>query len=286
MLRRLRDTLELVKFAHTVFALPFALLSAFLAAGGLPRTRTLLLILLAMVAARTGAMAVNRLADRRIDARNPRTRGRALVTGSLSGGFVAALAVLSFGLLVVAAWALNPLALYLSPLAIAILVGYSYSKRFTWLCHAFLGLALAGAPLGAWIAVTGRLSWAPVVLGAAVLLWVAGFDIIYACQDYDFDRATGVQSLPARFGIERALKVSTALHAAMIVCLLGLPLFAPAGAFYVAGVLVAGALLLYEHRLVSARNLSRLDEAFFAANGLLSVALFLFGALDLVVFGG
>jgi 4-hydroxybenzoate polyprenyltransferase len=283
---RARATLDLVKFAHTVFALPFALLAAFLAAGGVPRPRTLALLLLAMVAARTGAMAMNRLADRRYDADNPRTRGRALATGALGAGYVAGLCVASFAVLVLAAWALNPLALKLSPVAVAVLCLYSYTKRFTWLSHLALGLALAGAPLGAWIAVTGAVAWTPVVLGLAVGLWVAGFDVIYACQDVEFDRRAGLHSIPARFGVARALRVSTALHAAMVAVLLTVPLLSSAGAFFTAGVLVVGALLLYEHRLVGPRSLERVDEAFFTANGLVSVVLFLFGALDVVLFGG
>ena len=284
MLARLRLTFELVKFSHTVFALPFAFLSAFIAARGVPSLRTTLLILVALVAARTGAMAMNRLADRRFDALNPRTRNRPLVTGALGTGYVTALCAASFAVLVAAAWALNPLALALSPLAIAILAGYSFTKRFTWASHLVLGVALAGAPLGAWVAVAGKLDWAPVLLGTAVVLWVAGFDILYACQDIEFDRRSGLHSIPARFGIERALAVSTALHAVMAALLLLLPLLAPLGPFYIAGTLIVSFLLLYEHRLVNPKSLARLDQAFFTVNGAVSIVLFVFGALDLLLF--
>lgn len=284
LLDRLRATFELVKLAHTVFALPFAFLSAFLAAHGMPPVSALLLILLAMVGARTGAMATNRLADRRFDADNPRTRNRALVTGELGTGYVVAVAVLSFALVVAAAWALNRLALLLSPVAVAVLVFYSFTKRFTWASHLFLGLALAGAPLGAWIAVTGEVAWTPAVLGLAVAFWVAGFDVLYACQDVDFDRRAGLHSIPQRFGVERALKLSTAFHMAMMVCLAAVVALAPVGPLFLSGVLVTAALLAYEHRLVKPGNLSKLDEAFFTVNGLVSVVLFVCGALDLALY--
>lgn len=281
---RVRSLFELVKFAHTIFALPFALLTAFIAAGGPPTPRIIALVVLAMVAARTGAMATNRLTDQAFDAQNPRTEKRALVTGELGRGFVLAVAVTSFALVLLSAWALNPLALQLAPLAIAILVLYSYTKRFTWASHAFLGLALAGAPLGAWVAVRGTIGAPAVVLAVAVLLWVAGFDVLYACQDIYIDRRLGLHSIPARFGIERALGIAKLFHLAMVLTLLTLPLLAPLGPVFVAGVVLVGALLYYEHRLVSPKNLHRLNEAFFTVNGLVSVALLLCGVLDLTLF--
>jgi len=282
---RLRATLELVKLAHTVFALPFALLAAFVAASGPPPLRTTLLILAAMVAARTGAMASNRLADVRFDTDNPRTARRALVTGELSRSYVLSLAVLSYLALVLCAWLLNPLAFALSPLAVALLTLYSFTKRFTWMSHAALGLALAGAPLGAWIAVTGGVAPAPFILGAAVLLWVTGFDIIYACQDIEFDRRHRLHSIPVRFGLARALRISTALHGAMILLLLALPWMSPLGPVFFAGTLVIGGLLAYEHRLVTVRSLDRVNEAFFTVNGVVSVVLLVVGVADLTLFG-
>ena len=281
---RVRAAFEFVKFAHTIFALPFAFLSAFIAASGVPPPRTMGLILLAMVGARTGAMAVNRLVDFRFDAQNPRTAKRPLVTGEVSRPFAILIAIAGFAALVSAAAMLNPLALALSPVAIAILALYSLTKRFTWASHLFLGLALAGAPLGAWIAVTGSLAWSPVVLGAAVFCWVAGFDIIYACQDVDFDRRVGLHSIPERFGLPRAMGIAKALHATTAALLLALPLITPLGFLYFAGALLVAGLLFYEHRLVGPTNLHRLNEAFFTVNGAVSIVLFVFGAIDLALF--
>src|SRR6476659_3851519 len=209
-----RVMLEMIKIEHTVFALPFALLGAMLAAGGWPSWRTIFWVVVAMVGARSFAMAFNRLADRRIDAANPRTASRAIPAGLVSPAAVAVFTVVSAAVLVLAGWQLNPLALALSPVALAILALYSYTKRFTWASHLVLGLALAGAPLGAWIAVRGDVAPAPFVLAAAVLLWVGGFDILYALQDLDFDRRAGLHSIPVRFGVRGALWLSGALHAA------------------------------------------------------------------------
>jgi len=282
---RLALTLEMIKFPHTVFALPFALLSALIARGGLPTARETALILVAMAAARSAAMTFNRIADRRLDAMNPRTSLRALPAGSLSVGFAAAFTAAAAALLVVAAWLLNPLALKLSPLALLILFTYSYTKRFTWASHFALGLSLAGAPLGAWVALTGRIDLPPLLLALAVLLWTAGFDIIYACQDASFDRDHGLSSIPARFGVAPALKLSSLLHVGTVAVLFWLMPASPLGAVYAAGVVLAAALLVYEHRLVSPTDLSRVDEAFFTVNGLVSVAILFFGALDLALAG-
>jgi 4-hydroxybenzoate polyprenyltransferase len=275
----------MIKFEHTIFALPFAFLGMMLAAEGWPAWETVGWIVVAMVGARSAAMGFNRLADRRLDAENPRTAGRALPTGRVSAGFVAGFVAASSALLVAAAWQLNPLALKLSPVALLVLLGYSYGKRFTSWSHLVLGLSLAGAPLGAWIAVRGDLRAAPLVLGGAVLLWVAGFDILYALQDLEFDRHRGLHSIPVRFGETGALAISGFLHFAMLVLLALLPLAYPPGLgmawrFGIAG---CAALLGWQHWIVRPGDLSRLDAAFFQANGLLALWLFGAAAVDLLV---
>ena len=216
VVRSVRTTLEMIKFSHTLFALPFALLAAVLAARGLPDASTTVKILLAMVGARSAAMAYNRLADRELDAANPRTASRALPAGALSPGFVWIFLIASAVLFLAAAASLNRLTLALAPVALALLFLYSYTKRFTWASHFVLGLCLAMAPVGAWIAVTGAFAVAPVLLGLAVLLWTAGFDVIYALQDEEHDRREGLFSIPARWGAAAALKISAAVHAAML----------------------------------------------------------------------
>jgi 4-hydroxybenzoate polyprenyltransferase len=284
----LRTLLEAIKVEHTVFALPFAFLGMLLAAEGLPAWPVIGWIAVAMVGARSAAMAFNRLADREIDAANPRTASRALPAGELSPRFVALFVVASSALLVLAAWRLNPLTLALSPLALAILLLYSYTKRFTAASHLVLGLALAGAPLGAWIAVRGDVAPAPFVLAAAVLLWVAGFDILYALQDVDFDRRAGLHSIPARLGVMPALWLSGAFHAAMLGLLALLPFVYPPGlgAAWWVGVAGCAALLAYQHWIVRPDDLSRLDAAFFTANGVLAVWLFVAAAVDVLAGGG
>ena len=262
---------RMIKFSHSVFALPFALSAAVLAAQGYPGADKLLWILVAMLGARSAAMGFNRLADHALDARNPRTAGRELPRGVLSRIEVWGFVVVSALALVVAAWRLNPLCLMLSPLALAVVLGYSYAKRFTSLSHLWLGLGLGLAPLGAWIAVRGQFDVTPVVLAAAVLAWVAGFDILYACQDVDFDRSEGLWSLPARWGVGRALLFARALHAlaaALLACLYWL---APLRPLYLAGVAGVAGLLVYEHSLVREDDLSRVDAAFFTLNGWISV---------------
>ncbi|MDW7710513.1 MAG: UbiA-like polyprenyltransferase [Deferrisomatales bacterium] len=277
---RVGTLLEMIKFSHTVFALPFALTGMVLAAGGIPGLWTLFWIVAAMVGARTAAMAWNRIADARIDAANPRTADRHLPAGTVRPAEAWVLALGGAALLVLAAWALNPLCLALSPLALAVLFLYPYAKRFTTLCHYLLGLALAAAPLGAWIAVTGEWSWRIVPLGLAVLLWVAGFDVLYALQDEDFDRRAGLHSVPQRWGRGRALKLAGRLHAAVVVLLaLQIPLFG-LGLWYALGVAAVAALLLYEHALLTPRDLSRLDAAFFSMNGVISVVVFVATLVD------
>jgi 4-hydroxybenzoate polyprenyltransferase len=263
---------RMVKLSHSVFALPFALASAALAAAGTGLSpRTLLFIVLAMVGARSAAMGFNRLADHDIDARNPRTARRELPAGTMSRREVWVFVALSAALLVVAAAQLNPLCLALSPVALAVVLGYSYTKRFTALSHVALGLALAIAPVGAWIAVTGRFERPPVFLALAVVTWVAGFDIIYSCQDVAFDRGAGLHSIPARLGIRRALLVARGLHVAAVFFLAALYTAVPLHPHYFLGVGVVAALLAYEHSLVDENDLSRVDAAFFTVNGWIGV---------------
>jgi 4-hydroxybenzoate polyprenyltransferase len=262
---------RMVKFSHSVFALPFALASATLAVVGAPPWRALLWIVVAMVGARSAAMGFNRLADHGIDARNPRTAGRELPRGILRRGEVWAFVLLSAAVFVLAAAMLNPLCLALSPVALAIVFGYSYSKRFTALSHLLLGLGLAIAPVGAWIAIRGSVGAPAVALGLAVLCWVAGFDTMYSCQDVAFDRASGLHSLPARLGIARALLLARVLHVAAVVALAAVYALAPLHPVYLLGVAGVAALLVYEHTLVHADDLSRVDAAFFAVNGWISV---------------
>ncbi len=280
---RLRTTLEMIKFSHTLFALPFALLAAVLAARGLPPWPTVAKILLAMVGARSAAMAHNRLTDRAIDAANPRTASRALPSGALTAGFVRIFLAASVALFLVAAASLNRLTLLLSPVALALLFFYAYTKRFTWLSHLVLGLCLALAPIGAWIAVSGAIAWPPILLGLAVLLWTAGFDILYALQDEEHDRKTGLQSLPARWGTRTALAVSALLHAAMIPLLVAVQRLSGGGPVFTAGILATAAALLYQHAIVRPGDLSRINAAFFTANGFVSVALAVCGIADVLL---
>ena len=280
-----RIVLEMIKIEHTVFALPFALLGMLLAAQGWPSWRTVGWIVVAMVGARSAAMGFNRLADRRLDAANPRTAGRELPTGQVTPRFVGLFVAASAALLVLAAWRLNPLAFALSPVALAILLLYSSTKRFTSLSHLMLGLALSGAPLGAWIAVRGDLTPAPLAVAGAVLLWVAGFDVLYALQDLEFDRRAGLRSIPARFGETAALWTSAALHAGVLALLAALPFLYPPGlgAAYWVGVAGCAALLAWQHWIVRPGDLSRLDAAFFLANGALALWLFAATAADLLL---
>jgi len=280
---RLRMTLEMIKFEHSIFALPFALTGAMLAwrATGFAVDGLLLKlvwIVVAMVSARSAAMAFNRVVDAEIDARNPRTSGRHIPAGLLSRRFVWIFLVISVVVFVVAAAMLNPLCAWLSPVALAVVLLYSYTKRFTALAHLVLGLALGIAPAAAWIAMTGGLDWRIGWLTVAVMLWAAGFDIIYSCQDFEFDRAQGLFSVPARFGLARALAISRALHALMVVVLILLAWLFGLGALAYVGVAVVAGLLVYEHSLVRADDLSRVDAAFFTLNGWVSVLFFFFWA--------
>jgi len=279
-LQKVLVILEMIKFEHTIFALPFALTSALIAACGLPGWRTLGWILVAMVGARSAAMAFNRIADFRLDAANPRTAGRALPAGIVSVSAAWLLTIASAGLLILAAYMLNPLAFALSPVALVIVLGYSYSKGFTSLSHLWLGLSLGIAPVGAWIAVKGEIGLPSIVLSVAVMLWTAGFDIIYSLQDVDFDRKMGLFSLPARIGASKALAVSRFFHAGMILALICLGIITGRGIIYYLGVALVALFLIYEQSLVSANDISRVNTAFFTINGCVSIAFALFVALD------
>ena len=273
----------MIKWEHSVFALPFALCGALLAAGGLPRIHDLAWIVVAMVAARSAAMAFNRLADASIDAINPRTQSRALPAGLLTPGFVTAFVVISCGAFVLAAWQLNRLTLELSPVALAVVLMYSYSKRVTRWSHLMLGFALGIAPAAAWIAVRGSLDPRILLLTAAVTFWVAGFDVLYACQDREFDQQTGLHSIPRYLGIGGALWVARLFHLLMLGLLVGLVAAFGLGKLAITGVAVVALLLAYEHSLVSARDLSKLNAAFFTMNGVISVVFLFFIAGDVLL---
>jgi len=276
-------TLSMIKFQHTIFALPFALTGAILAAGGRPSWRTIGWILGAMIGARSAAMVWNRIADLEFDRRNPRTAARPLVTGELGLPFAWIFLAASLALFYVSAAMLNRLALILATPAAVVILGYSCAKRFTWATHLALGAALGIAPIGAWVAVTGRLGMAPLVLGAAVTVWVAGFDILYACQDVDFDRRAGLHAVPARFGVPAALVIARLLHVLTVLLLLALPAFLPLGGPWLAGVAVVATLLAWEHRLVRAHDLSRIDQAFFNVNGVVGFVVLAAAVADLAL---
>ncbi len=277
---------RMIKFSHSIFALPFALSGAALAAAqsGISGLQ-IVWIVVAMVGARSAAMGFNRLVDRRIDADNPRTAQRELPSGQVAPGAVVALVVLSSAGLLLAAWQLNPLCLYLAPLVLAVLFFYSLTKRFTWASHLVLGLSLGGAPLGAWIAVTGGIAQTPLLLCATLLTWVAGFDIIYACQDRDYDVQVGLHSIPARFGLERALQIARLLHVVAVVLMVLIGWHANMGWAYGIGVLVIASLLVWEHRLVRPDDLARVNMAFLNLNAIISVVYFVCTVLDLFAVG-
>jgi len=283
LIRKLTVFLEMIKFSHTVFALPFALTGALLAAGGLPEGRRLFWICLAMVGARTAAMGLNRLIDADIDARNPRTAGRAIPAGLIGKGVTLAFICASLALLLAAAAKLNPLCLKLSPLALFFLVLYSYCKRFTALAHVVLGICLAAAPIGAWIAIRGTIDPPALLLGGIVLFWVAGFDILYALQDLEFDRTAGLHSIPVALGVNGSLWAARLFHLIMLTLLAVLFVVMGLGGFFMAGIVVVATMLAYEHWLLRAGDLTRLDAAFFNMNGYISVAILIFTALEVLV---
>src|SRR3954470_8713907 len=283
VLHNLRVTLEMIKWEHSIFALPFALCGAMLAARGVPTAHQIIWIIIAMVAARSAAMSFNRLADVSIDAANPRTRTRALPAGALTRNFVTSFVIVSSAIFVLAAWELNRLAFLLSPVALAVLLLYSYTKRWTRWSHLVLGFALGIAPAAAWIAVRGSLDPRILLLTAAVTFWVAGFDVLYACQDYEFDQQAGLHSLPRYCGIGKAMWIARLFHLSMLVLLVALVWVFGLGALTMAGVFTVLLLLAYEHSLVSKNDLSKLNAAFFTMNGIISVIFFVFLALDLVI---
>ena len=277
--------LEMIKFSHTIFALPFAFTGAVLAARGVPTLAQAGWIVLAMVGARTAAMGLNRVIDAEIDGRNPRTAGRAIPAGLLGRGAVLLFIALSVLLMLFAARMLNPLCLYLSPVALGFILLYSYCKRFTSLAHVVLGICLAGAPLGAWIAIRGSADLPAFLLAFAVLFWVAGFDILYALQDMDFDRESGLHSIPAKLGVNGALWTSRIFHVVSCLFLIGLYFHLGLGHFFLAGVVATCGMLLYEHYLLRGGDLACLDAAFFNMNGYISVTLFVATLLDTMTSG-
>jgi len=283
LFRNLRLTLEMIKWEHSIFALPFALCGAMLAAGGRPTLHQLTWIIIAMVSARSAAMAFNRVADAAIDAANPRTRTRALPAGDLTPAFVTTFVVVSCAIFVLAASELNHLAFVLSPIALAVVLLYSYTKRFTRWSHLVLGFALGIAPAAAWIAVRGSLDPRILLLTAAVTFWVGGFDVLYACQDYEFDRQSDLHSIPRYLGIHGALAVARAFHIIMLILLIALIVTFGLGKLAIAGVIAVALLLAYEHSLVSTHDLSKLNAAFFTMNGVISVVFFVFIACDLLM---
>jgi 4-hydroxybenzoate polyprenyltransferase len=282
-LHNLKITLEMIKWEHSIFALPFALCGAMLAAGGLPAWHQLAWIIAAMISARSAAMAFNRLADASIDAANPRTSVRALPSGLLTPSFVSTFVLVSCGIFVFAAWQLNRLTLMLSPVALGVVLLYSYSKRFTRYSHLFLGFALGIAPAAAWIAVRGSLDPRILLLTAAVMFWVGGFDVIYACQDFDFDRSHDLHSLPRHLGIHSALWIARSFHLVMLGLLAALVVVFGLGKLAVVGVIAVAVLLGYEHSLVRHDDLSKLNAAFFTMNGVISVVFFGFVAAALLL---
>ena len=283
LFRSIGTTLEMIKWEHSVLTLPFGLTGAVLAARGIPNLRTSLWIVVALVAARSAAMAFNRLADVTIDAANPRTNIRALPAGKLSKSFVTWFVVVTSAILILAAYELNPLAFYLSPVALGIVFLYSFTTRFTRWSHVVLGLAMGIAPAAAWVAVRGSLDPRILILTAAVIFWGAGFDILYACQDYDFDRAACVYSVPKAFGIRKALGIARAFHVMTVVLLTWMVVAFGLGKIAIVGVVFVALLLIYEHSLVKHDDLSRVNAAFFTMNGLVSMAFLFFIAGDLLL---
>jgi len=282
------DYLSLVKFSHSVFALPFAIISLLLATHGKPGLLLLVQVVLAAVAARTAAMAFNRFVDRGIDAQNPRTAVREIPAGKIRPGQALVLTVLASAAFVGIAWWIHPLCAWLSPIVLVVLLGYSFTKRFTWACHLVLGLALGLAPMGAWIAALGSLDGIlgiPLLLALAVLTWVAGFDVIYSCQDEGFDKGLGLHSIPERLGIAGALRVSSLMHVMTVGFLIGVGVMAELSWFWWLGVLGAALLLIHEHRLVKPTDLSRVNAAFFTMNGILSLLLAILLGMDLWILG-
>lgn len=283
VLNKLRTYGNLVMFSHTLFSLPFAFVAMLIAANGIPQPRIFIWIGVAFLGARTGANAINRLIDRNIDAKNPRTASRHMPMGIVKNTEVVFIVIISFGILLLAAIELNPLCVIMLPFAIFLFIIYSYTKRFTWACHLVLGITCGGAPVGAWMAVTGRISWICLIMGAANALWVTGFDIIYGSQDVDFDRKEGLFSIPAIFGVELALIFSSLLHAATVILLIYLYYIAHLGWLYLVGIGIISLLLIKEHKMVSPSNLDNVKIASYGINQVVSVAFLVFSIADILL---
>ncbi len=283
ILKRIKLYGELVMFSHSIFSLPFALISMLWAAKGLPSVDTLFWVLLALVGARNGANALNRLIDQKIDAKNPRTAHRHLPQNLVEKYEVILLIIFCFALLFLSSYMLNPLCVKLLPVAIFLFIIYSYTKRFTWACHIILGIICGGAPVGAWIAVTGSIGWPAIVLGASATLWVAGFDIIYGTQDQEFDRKEGLFSIPARFGIKNALRIAAALHSGLVILLLYLYFLMKMGWLYLLGLVVITLLLYLEHYMVAPNKLQGVEIASYNINQVISIVLLVFTITDIFI---
>lgn len=286
-MKKIKIILEMIKFEHTVFALPFAFLGAILGSliinGDWPTFLQWVWITLAMVGARSAAMSLNRLIDASIDQANPRTKDRAIPAGLLSKLETGLFIAISFAVLFIAAFQLNMLAVYLLPVTVLFLVGYSYTKRFTWLCHVFLGMTIGIAPLGGWVGTTGTLPWEAFVLFLAVAFWTAGFDVIYATQDADYDKGVDLHSIPSRFGIKKALLIAKGFHVASFLAMVTLFFIAPLGWVYLLGIVIVGGIMIYEHSLVSPNDLSKVNIAFFKMNGIISIVMLVFSIGDLLL---
>lgn len=284
LVKKVHDYGILVMFSHTVFSLSFALISMLLVSNGLPDIYTMFWILVAFMGARTGANAINRVIDAEIDAKNPRTATRQLPQGLMKKREVIVFSIICFIIMVAAAAMLNPLCLWLSPIALFLMVIYSYTKRFTWACHLVLGITSAAAPVGAWLAVSGEISWLPLFMGAANTVWVAGFDIIYGSQDYAFDTANGIHSMAAKFGVKNALHIAAALHAFAMVFLVTVGILSPQlGVIYYIGLAIIAVLFIIEHRLVSPENLTNVKVASYSINQVVSIVFLICGVIDALV---
>ena len=283
ILEKIRIILEMIKFSHTLFALPFAFMGAILSARGIPSLDKILWIIVAMVGARSAAMFLNRLIDWRIDALNPRTKDRAIPTGLITPVQTVIFIIVSFVIFFFAAYMLNELCFKLAPIATGVLILYSYTKRFTWLSHFVLGIALSMSPIGAWIAITGKFELPAFILGIAVVFWLSGFDILYALQDIEFDKKMGLYSIPRFLGIKKSLWVSRGFHFLMVIFLLSLYPVIGLGKFYLIGIIAASVLLIYEHSLIREDDLSKINIAFFNANAYISLCIFIFTLIDAVI---
>ena len=282
--KKINDYGVLVMFSHTIFSLSFALISMLLAGNGKLNFRVIFWILVAFMSARTGANALNRVIDAEIDAKNPRTATRQLPQGLMNKKEILIFVVICFAIMVFAAWQLNTICFILSPIALFLMTIYSYTKRFTWMCHLVLGITSAVAPVGAWLAVTGKISLIPLAMGAANTLWVAGFDIIYGAQDYDFDTKNGIHSIPARFGVKNALHISSVFHVLAVIFLLMVGLLAPQlGIIYYGGLLINMVLFVIQHRLVKPDNLTNVKIASYSINQVISIVFLVTGLLDCLI---